>query len=503
MNRVLMKICCNMVLASCVLLSCGSVLRAEESPDPDPDIEFASRIERAYKKLAKRVAPCVVSLSVNIKPGVGPEDWRRLNEHPGGLLPEQYDGSGVFVDPSGLLITNEHVVRSADKIRVYTNDGTSYTGQVCGTDPRSDLAMVRLVGPNLPAKFPVVELADSDKVEIGQFALAIGNPFGLPSTFTTGVVSANKRSMQMRGVYTDVFYGSLIQTDAAINPGNSGGPLFDLRGKLIGINTIIYSKSGMSSGIGFAIPSNHLQKRLIHLRDGQEVQYGWLGVRLDEYRPSQKGFDVPEDKGVLVSEVIPDTPADRAGLLQGMVILSYDETRVTTATELMGVVNETPIGREVTIQVKDRLGKVRDVKARIAKRYAEFVKATTMGATEEEEEESPLADILLEPKKNETKPPEGPFKNTVQWRGMQLKELSAEAATKRGGCIEVVRVRKGTPGDRAGLYEGAIITDLKSPGNDTVNKIGSMDEFKRLTANLSGPISLHVRLDGYLMIDEK
>jgi serine protease Do len=497
---------CRALAACAFCLFAIAPLRAEEPPatDPDPDIEFASRIERAYKKLAKRVAPCVVSLQVNVKPGIGLEEWRRLSDHPGMMPPEQFEGSGVIVDPSGLIITNEHVLRGADQIRVRTNDGTIYFAQVCGTDPRSDVAMIKLVGENLPEKFPFAEFADSDKVEIGQFALAIGNPLGLTSTFTTGVVSNNNRSMQLKGASADVFYGKLIQTDAAINPGNSGGPLFDLRGKVMGVNTMIFSKTGLSMGFGFAIPANHLKKRMALLRDGQEVQYGWLGLALADLRAGQKLFKVPDDKGVLVSEVIPNTPADRAGFQQGMVILEYENARITSTTELIAAVNETPVGQFVTLKVLDRNEKIREIKARISKRYSELVRATEMGARDDDEQESPLADI--EPgdeKKPSDVKSEGPFKNTLQWRGMQLKELPADAMVKRGGSIEVVRVRKGTPADRAGLYEGAIITEIKIPGNPSIQKINSLDELKRLTANLTGPAAVFVRLDGYLTIEEK
>jgi S1-C subfamily serine protease len=497
--------------AGALLLFSAAAARAEDAADPDPDIEFALRIERAYKKLALRVSPCVVSVHTNVRAGGSQEEWRRLHEHSGGMLPKDSDGSGVIIDPSGLILTNEHVVRDAEQIRVSTDDGKSYIGRVCGSDPRGDLALVKLTGDNLPAKFPCVVFADSDKVEIGQFALAIGNPFGLSRTFTTGVVSARHRNLHLNSTSGDVFYGNMIQTDAAINPGNSGGPLFDLRGRLIGINTMIYSKTGASMGFGFAIPVNHVQKRLPYLRDGHEVQYGWLGIRLDDIKPGQKIFKAPDDKGVLISEVIPNTPADRAGLEQGMVILNYETTRLESATDLVAAVNETPVGSVVTLKVIDREGKLRDIKARISKRYAELaaaaVKDPDAESGDEEDEESPLADIEpgddKKPGETARKAVDGPFKNTLLWRGMQVRELSAEAGAKRGGRVEVVRVTKGSPADRAGFYEGAILTEIKIPGGDAIQKIGALEDFKRLTQNLGGPAALYARLDGYITIDAR
>jgi serine protease Do len=358
--------------------------------------------------------------------------------------------------------------------------------------------MIKLSGDDVPRDLPTAELADSDKVEVGQWALAIGNPFGLSNTFTMGVVSARKRNVPIRNFAQDVFYGNLIQTDAAINPGNSGGPLFDLRGKLIGINTMIFSKSGISQGFGFAIPSNHLKPRLVHLKAGEEIQYGWLGVQLDDLKPGQKVFKVPENKGVLVTNVIPNTPADRAGVEQGMVILSFDGTRVGSAHELIAAVNETPVGRSVKLTVVDRQSKQTDLNVRVSKRYSELVRAAVLGLDSEDFSESPLdLDEPPDAEASKTKP------QTCQWRGMIVREIPPESAPRRGGKIEIIRVKKGTPADRAGLYEGAQITEIKHAGSDAIQKIGSLDDFKRITAAISGQAAVHIPLDGYVMIETK
>jgi serine protease Do len=487
-----------------LLASFSFTLHAETpEPDADPDIELAVRLERGFEKLAKRVAPSVVSLQVSVKRGNWMEELRRMGEQQNTPVEPQFEGSGVIVDQAGFIVTNEHVVRGADRIRVKLSDGRIFSADLCGTDPRSDLAMLKLSGEDIPANLPSVALADSDKVEVGQWALAVGNPFGLSNTLTVGVVSARGRSMPAHSFSNDVFYGNLIQTDAAINPGNSGGPLFDMRGKLIGINTMIFSKTGISQGFGFAIPSNHLQKRVAYLKAGREIEYGWLGVRLADLPPGQKEFNVPENKGVLIDGVIPNTPADRAGLEQGMVILNFDGARIGNSQELMGVVNETPVGRTVAVKAINRLGKMAEFNVRISKRYAELVRASSLGARAEDG-----SDVDLEEEAPEEKTPAGAekpakAKNVFSWRGMQVKELALDDGRKRGGRIEIIRVKKGTPADRAGLYEGAILTELKHAGNSAIQKFGSLEDFKRVIGQVAGSAAIHTPLDGYVTVESK
>jgi len=469
---------------------------APEAPDPDPDIQLAISLERGFAKLAQRVAPAVVSLEVSVKRGNWMEELRRMGEQMN-LPPEpQFQGSGVLIDSAGFIITNEHVVRSAERIRVKLADGRVFIAEPCGSDARSDLAVIKLIGDDIPKNLPVATLADSDKVAVGQWAVAVGNPFGLSNTLTVGVVSARGRSMPAHTFSNDVFYGNLIQTDAAINPGNSGGPLFDMRGKLIGINTMIFSKTGISQGFGFAIPSNHLQKRLAYLKSGREIEYGWLGVRLADLRPGQKEFKVPENKGVLIDGVIPNTPADRAGIEQGMVILDFDGARIANSQELMGAVNETPVGRTVKVKVLDRVGRLADMTVRISKRYSEMVRASSM---------SPVRDELKNVDLEEAAPadPATKSKTIFAWRGMQVKELPADEGRKRGGRIEVIRVKKSSAADRAGLYEGAILTELKHSGNSAIQKFGTLDDFKRTAAAVSGSAAIYTPLDGYVTIEDK
>jgi serine protease Do len=496
-----------------ILMLCACLARGGEPsvapvpPETDPDIELAGRLERAFQKLAQRIAPCVVSLQVQIGARTWMEELRRMSEQPSGALPErQFEGSGVIVDAAGLIITNEHVVRGAEKVRVKLADGRSFEAKVCGTDPRSDLAMLKIAEDDAPANLVCAALADSDKVQVGQYALAIGNPFGLSNSLTVGVVSALGRSMGVNSLSSDVFYGNLIQTDAAINPGNSGGPLFDLRGKLMGINTMIFSRSGVSQGCGFAIPSNHLRKRLAALKDGREIEYGWLGVRLADLRPGQREFKVPDNKGVLVDDVIPNTPADRAGVQRGMVIVEYDGQRVAGSQDLMAAVNDTPVGQTVLLKLVDRRSAITEVKVRIGKRYTEVVRGAQDPTIERDPDglvEDALDDAGLAAPGPDKPPADAKNGKPFSWRGMQVKELAEDVGRKRGGRIEVVRVRRGSPADRAGVYEGAVLTELKHAGSATVERFGSLDDFRRVTGVVKGPAALLIPVDGFVTVEEK
>jgi len=482
---------------------------AEADAESDPDLALAGRMERAFQKLAQRLAPCVVSIQVHVGSDNWQETLRRLRQQFD--LERQLEGSGVIVEPTGYIITNEHVIHGAEKIHVKLWDGRVFGGAVCGTDPRSDLAMLRLSGENLPTDLPCVELADSGKVAVGQYALAVGNPFGLSNSLTMGVVSALGRCMPVRDSTNDIFLGNLIQTDAVIDPGNSGGPLFNLRGKLIGINTMILSYTGVSTRCGFAIPSNHLQKRLALLKAGREIQYGWLGIVMKELGPGQKEFKVPDNKGVLIDSVLPDTPADRAGMEQGMVILEYDGTKVSSIPELMGAVNDTLVGHVVNIKVLDRAGRAAGISVRIAKRNSELVLAANRRKLGGSVEAAADLDEDLPP--DETPAP-NPLRPAIAgkaqqaakfftWRGLQVKELSAEEGRRRGGRIEVVHVKRGSPADHAGLYEGAIITEMKHAGSAAIAEFKTLGEFKRIADGVSGAAALYIHAEGYVTVQEK
>ncbi len=495
---------CYRVVLLAILLAAPWTYSSETSPEaeakPDPDLELAVHLQSAFEKLAQRVGPCVVSLQVRVPPGSWADELRRMSEQVAPPSSEHvFGGSGVIIEPTGVIITNEHVVREAEHIRVTLSDGRTFSAQLCGRDSRSDLAALRLTGDNLPHDLPCAQMGDSDKIQVGQWAIAVGNPFELSNTFTVGVISASRRSMPTRAFPGDVFYGNLIQTDAPINPGNSGGPLFDIHAKLIGINTMIKSLTGASQGFGFAIPSNHLKRRLAYLKAGGEIEYGWLGIQLQDLDPEQKAFNVPGNKGVLIASVLPHTPADRAGLQRGMVIVEFDSKHITQSLDLVAAVNETPIGEKVRLKALDRSGKMEEFNVRIGKRYVEAAHAQVAGLEPEDTVEPDDTDDPLEtPAPAATEDP-----HQMAWRGMQLNEHKASTETKQGGYLEVLRVKKGSPADRAGLFEGARLTEIKSAASPGIQKFSTLEEFKKISAPITGAASIYVTLDGYVTVEPK
>src|SRR5437867_9221231 len=271
-----------------------------------------------FVEVAKAVTPAVVNISTTRLTRVpeghssgpfddpffrrffGDEFFRRRFEAPQDRR-ERSLGSGVIADPSGYIITNNHVVSKADEIRVLLSDKRELKAKVVGTDPKTDIAVIQVNAKDLPT----IPWADSDRLQVGEYVLAIGNPFGLNQTVTMGIVSAVVRPNVGIAVYED-----FIQTDAAINPGNSGGALVNARGELIGINTAIFSQSGGYMGIGFAVPSNMVRSVMQSLVKSGKVVRGWLGVSIQPITPElAKQFGLKESRGALVNEVIPDSPA--------------------------------------------------------------------------------------------------------------------------------------------------------------------------------------------------
>ncbi|RIA47774.1 Do family serine endopeptidase [Dichotomicrobium thermohalophilum] len=256
-------------------------------------------------------------------------------------------GSGFVIDPSGLIVTNNHVIENADEIIVNFADGRKLTvTEVIGRDDKTDLALLR-VEPD--EALQAVPFGDSAKMEVGDWVMAIGNPFGLGGSVSLGIVSAVKRDINAGP------YDAFIQTDAAINRGNSGGPLFNMDGEVIGVNTAIISPTGGSIGIGFALPANTAQRVIAQLREYGETRRGWIGVRiqdLNEEIAASLGMD--EAKGALVAAVTPDGPAAEAGIEVGDVIVRFNDKPVNTVRQLPRVVAETPIGAEVPVVVNRR-----------------------------------------------------------------------------------------------------------------------------------------------------
>ena len=302
---------------------------APEMPQPPPGSPF----EEFFREFLERNRP----------PGAQPGQPGR----PGPQQPQrraQSLGSGFIIDPSGIVVTNNHVIEGADEINVVLQDNTTLRAELLGADPRTDLAVLR-VTPAAP--LPSVTFGDSDTAAVGDWVVAIGNPFGLGGSVTAGIVSARGRDIR-QGLYDD-----FIQTDAAINRGNSGGPLFNLAGEVVGVNTAIYSPTGGSIGIGFSIPSNLARNIVAQLRDGGRVRRGWLGVNIQQVTDElAESFGLRNGgRGALVARAQDGGPAAAGGIRAGDVILRFNSQEVREMRNLPRIVADTPVGREVPVVV--------------------------------------------------------------------------------------------------------------------------------------------------------
>ena len=307
----------------------------------------------SFAKVAEAVSPAVVNINTFARGGAGrtpieeffgDEFLRRFfGGEPERQQQQRSLGSGVIVDPSGICLTNAHVVERATDIEVVTAEGKKHKAKIVGLDKRTDLAVLRLQGG---APYPSAALGDSDKIKVGDWVLAIGSPFGLQQTVTAGIISAKGRSIG-QGPFDD-----FLQTDAAINPGNSGGPLVNMSGEVVGINSAILSRSGGNVGIGFSIPSNMAKRIYTELATKGKITRGWMGVSIQELTPElAKSFGLKEPRGVLIADVVKDSPADRAGLASGDVLMEFDGKRVDTPQDLQKIVAATAPGRGVPVRV--------------------------------------------------------------------------------------------------------------------------------------------------------
>lgn len=313
----------------------------------------------SYAPIVKRVAPAVVKIETTTvvknapmeeMPGFNDPFWQQFFGRQFGQMREQQAptrqhgvGSGVIVTKDGYILTNNHVVDGASEVKVTMTDGREFTAKVVGRDPKTDIAVVKIAAKNLPT----VPLADSDKVEVGDVALAIGNPFGVGQTVTKGIVSATGRAGMGIEDYED-----FIQTDAAINPGNSGGALVDIDGRLIGINTAILSRSGGSQGVGFAVPTDIARNVMQSLVAYGHVTRGYLGVGIQNVTPALADeFKLKDAKGALISEVTPDSPAAKAGFQDGDVVLEFNGKPVDDSQHLQLAVANVKPGTTVPVEV--------------------------------------------------------------------------------------------------------------------------------------------------------
>jgi serine protease Do len=378
--------------ALCLVLVSPPVQAAPETPEPRAIIRA---LEDAFVSVADRVMPAVVNVSTTPKKGAEgpPQVEERFREFFGPEFFERFfrrrppqepraAGSGVIVDPRGYILTNNHVIENAAEIHVRLSDQRKFTAVLIGRDPKTDMAVVKI---DPPGSLPVAELGNSDTIRIGQWAIAIGNPFGLDRTVTVGIISATGRTRV--GVAT---YEAFIQTDASINPGNSGGPLLNLDGKVIGINTAIVATG---QGIGFSIPINMAREVMRQLMEKGRVVRGWLGIAIQELTDElASGFGIAPRSGVLVADVMKDSPAEAAGLKAGDVITEFEGQPVREVPDLQKRVAAIPPGQPVPLTV------IRDKKpTRLTVKIGEMPGEETVVATSPSEEGWGLSVATLTP----------------------------------------------------------------------------------------------------------
>ena len=437
-----------------------STLFAESvEPLPVPTVTLPDFVE-----LAKRLTPVTVNISTTktIKPRYnefGSPHGQQQNPHDPfrdffgddfyrrffGDMPKEYKqkslGSGFIIDKEGYILTNNHVVEGVDEIKVKTHNQKEYNADVIGRDPKTDVALIKIKG--LKGPLPVAVLGNSSELQVGEWVLAIGNPFGLQETVTAGIVSAQSRKIGAGP------YDNFIQTDASINPGNSGGPLFNTKGEVVGINTLIYSPSGGNVGIGFATSINLAKNVITQLKDNGRVVRGWLGVIVQTVTPElAESFDLDEGKGALIADTVKNGPAAKAGIKQGDVIIKFNNKDINEMADLPIMVADTPVGKKIKMVVI-RGGKKRELSVEIG----------------ELKDEKPL---------NQEK------KEKING-GMTVTTITPELADRldlsdSNGVI-ISNVNPGSPADDAGLMKGDIIKEINR------KPINSIDEYMNAMNN--------------------
>jgi len=425
-----------------------------------------------FAKVAEAIKPAVININT-VSRGAGggrtpfeeffgEEFFRRFFGDVPERIPQRSLGSGVIIDPSGIALTNAHVVEKATEIEVITLDGSKHKAKTIGVDKKTDLAVLKL--DDGKTKFPFARLGDSDRMQVGDWVIAVGSPFGLQSTVTAGIISAKARQIG-QGPFDD-----FLQTDAAINPGNSGGPLVNMQGEVVGINTAIVAGG---SGIGFAIPSNMARKIYTELSTKGRVSRGWLGVSIQPLTSDlANSFGAKDAKGVLVSDVVPDSPAGKAGLKPGDILLEFEGKRTEVPSDLQRAVGLATPGQDSKVKVW-RDGGERTLDVRIGEA----------------------------PDEREAQQRGGARGSTPTVLGMDVRPITPEVArqlnlrTSEG--VIVARVEEGSPAAEAGIQRGDVIREINR------QKIRSTGDYEKITRDAKdgdrltvllqrGPMSLYV-----------
>ncbi|MBI3991266.1 MAG: Do family serine endopeptidase [Candidatus Omnitrophica bacterium] len=477
-------ILCGLLIAMRLDLPVISV--AENKPLPKISGEIKS-LQDAYVRVAEDVGRAVVSISTEQTVG-GPfgggegEDFfddffkQFFGETPRRVPRRQYKlqgrGSGVIIDPDGYILTNNHVVRDADKIAVTLSDGRELKAELKGKDSRSDLAVIKVKGKDLP--FAI--LGDSDKVKTGQIAIAIGNPFGYlgspEPTVTSGLISAIHRSMSIHGMGGEsITYDDLIQTDAAINPGNSGGPLVNIDGEIIGINVAIATRTGGYEGVGFAIPVNSAKRIIDNLIAGKKVLYGWLGIQVKDVEDDIAEINgLPPSEGALIFDVIKDSPAEKAGFERYDIIRTINGETVKGARDVVTRVGRMDIGKKIKVGIiRNKTEKVIEVE--IGERPEEIGEAGKAGET---------------------------------WRGIEVEEITQENAGRYGieeeTGVLIINIEPNTPADDTRLQVGDIINEIA--WEKGVRSIKNIKDYQSAIKEAKGPVRIRTNRD-YVILKEE
>ena len=439
------RLFCMSVLAVVPLLH-TFVQPAHVTAEPFDGFNVLSQVESVLVDLAEKVKPSVVNiapLNANTEPRLPRQNSR---------LPQPGEGSGTIIDPNGYIVTNDHVVGDTKEVEVRLWDNSKYIAKVVGKDQDTDLALLKI---DTDRDLTVVPFGDSSLAQVGQWVMAVGNPFGLDQTVTFGVVSGiGRENMNFSR------YENFIQTDASINPGDFGGPLFNLNGDMIGINTATFN---FAHGIGFAIPSNMVQHIVTHLRAHGKVTRGWLGVGIQVLTPElAEKFGVVENAGVLVTEVYKGDPADKAGILPGDIITKVGSDVVQTPNELSRMVATLTPHAQVTIEV------MRDGMTHVFR-----------GAIGERKNEPTVASI--------------PSENNIDIDiGVDIEDLTSELMKKfklkdKTGVI-IAKVEPNSIGQQAGLREGDLIKDIDQQA------VTSTDDFRRALGKIVPGHSILLRV---------
>ncbi len=434
-------------LSLAVLLSAPLAAQAAAVKGPDTVADTAAMVIDSVVNIStsQTVSPQRSVPTPQLPPGSPFEEFfeeffkRKQEQDDGGDRPRRVSslGSGFVIDPSGLVVTNNHVIADADEIYVNFNDGSKLKAELVGRDTKIDIALLK-VKPDAAKPLKAVKFGDSDALRVGDWVMAIGNPFGLGGTLTVGVISARNRDINAGP------YDNFLQTDAAINRGNSGGPLFNMEGDVIGINTAIISPSGGSIGIGFAVPSNTAVAVVQQLREFGETRRGWIGVRIQQVTDEiAESLSLGRPRGALVGGLTDGGPAAKAGIKAGDVIVKFDGKDVKDMRSLPIVVADTAVDKEVDVVV-------------VRKGHEETLRLK-VGRLEESEkvEQAALA----------KKAPEAPKPPTSRLMGLELSEITAELRGKfkikdevKG--VVVTSVDTGTPAADKGLKPGFVILEV-------------------------------------------